>query len=80
MINVKTIKNVDENTWNLFKGLAGMNGLNMGKMFEKMVYEYNEKNKTIWNEILDNEKIITDKEAKIILNSSKKMRKEWGFR
>lgn len=36
--------------------------------------------KTIWNDILNNEKIITNKEAEVILNSSKKMRKEWEFR
>ena len=79
-MDIKTIKGVDDNTWNNFKSLAALNGVNMGKMFEKMVNEYNEKNKKVWDNILNNEKILNDKEANLILNSSKKIRKEMMFR
>jgi len=77
---LKTIKNVDEKTWYKFKTLAVKNRLPMGKLLAHMIDSYELESKRFWKEILDGEKILSDKEADELLEHSKNIRKEYGFR
>lgn len=77
---LKTIKNVDEETWYRFKTLAVKNRINMGKLLEKMIREYESKSDKFWKEVLECDKILSDKEAKELLQNTDKLRKEHGFR
>ena len=52
----------------------------MGKLFEKMVGEYREKSEEFWDDVLKGEKILSDKEAKSMLDTVTKLRKDMGFR
>ena len=80
MAEVKTIKGIDEEVWSEFKSLAAKDSVKMGKLFEKMVVEYKKRSVSFWDDVLNGPKIITDKEAKAIEESLKKIRKEYGFR
>jgi len=80
MSNVKTIKGVSENSWGSFKAIAAQSNVKMGKLFEKMVGEYREKSEEFWDDVLKGEKILSDKEAKSMLDTVTKLRKDMGFR
>ena len=80
MSSVKTIKGVDEEAWSEFKSLAAKDKVKMGRLFEKMVVEYKKKSNEFWDGILKGPRIISDAEAKIMEETVKKIRKEYGFR
>jgi len=77
---LKTIKSVDDGTWNRFKGLAARKGTTMGSLLKSMVDEYERKSDDFWNVILHGEKILSDKEADDIKRIVAGLRKEKGFR
>ncbi len=77
---IKTIKNVDEETWYKFKKLAVKNRIEMGELLNKMIKEYELKSDKFWKDILYSRKILSDKEAEFLLNHTKILRKEPGFR
>lgn len=77
---LKTIKNVDEESWHRFKMLALRHRMAMGQLLQKMIKEYEAKAKMTWKEILEGEKILSDKEAESLLEHTSKLRKEYGFR
>ncbi len=80
MIEVKTIKGIDEETWSEFKSLAAKDNLNLGIFLKNMIKEYEKTSSNFWKNILKGEKILSDKEANDIENSIKLERKEYGFR
>jgi len=80
MTSVKTIKGINEDAWSSFKSIAAKNNMKMGKLFEEMLDRYKQDSKRFWDEILNGEKILSDKEAEDIEKSIKKLRKEKGFR
>ena len=80
MTTVKTIKDIDENTWFEFKSLAAKSRMKTGKFFEKLVEEYKNKTDATWDKILNAGKILSDKEAQDMENFVKKLRNERGFR
>ena len=73
MSSVKTIKGVDEETWSEFKSLAAKDSVKMGKLFEKMVVDYNKKSSEFWADILRGPKIISDAEAEAMEKTLKKI-------
>ena len=77
--NIKTIKDVDDETWNELKFISRRNKMKMGKTLRLMVHNYKNRN-NFWNEILNHEKILMDEEAKAVLKDIKESRKEKGFR
>ena len=79
MKNIKTIKDVDDETWNELKFISRRNKMKMGKTLRLMVHNYKNRN-NFWNEILNHEKILMDEEAKAVLKDIKESRKEKGFR
>lgn len=80
MTAVKTIKDVDDETWSHFKSLASRNNMKMGPFFSTMVRDYESKSRTVWDRILKGEKLLTDREAKEMHKEIKTFRKEYGFR
>lgn len=77
---LKTIKNVDEETWHHFKRLAVTQRSGMGTLLKKMINEYESKSRDAWKAIFEGEKILTDVEAGRLLKETATMRKERGFR
>lgn len=80
MVNVKTIKDVDEETWSEFKSLAARNKLKMGTFFKLIIKEHEKSSQGFWENLLKGEKIFTDKEAEEMKETVKKIRNEYGFR
>jgi len=79
-METKCIKNVDEETWREFKTLAAKNNLKMAVLLRIMIKEFEKNNKKFWNEVLDGEKLMSDKEADEMIKITKEFRKERGFR
>ncbi len=80
MADVKTIKDVDEKTWAEFKSLAARNRLKLGVCFKLLIKEHEKTSKDFWKNLLDGEKIFSDKEAAEMKEVVKKIRNEYGFR
>ena len=80
MESVKTIKGIDEDIWLDFKSLAAKNNLKMPEMFKVVVRDWGKNSSKVWEEILNNEGILSDKEAKDILKTVNSLRKEKGYR
>ena len=80
MTSVKTIKDVDDETWSHFKSLAAKNQMKMGYFFKAIVSDYETRARDVWDDILGGEKTITDREAREMKLEIKKMRKESWFR
>jgi len=80
MATVKTIKDVDEDTWLEFKSIAVRNKMTMGKLFVDMVEEYKKKTKEFWDDILKGPAVISDEEARAMEETISRIRKEYGFR
>jgi hypothetical protein len=79
-METKCIKDIDEETWREFKSLAAKNNLRMAGLLKVMVKEFEKNNTKFWDNILNNKKILTDKEAEDLEKITKKGRKEKGFR
>ncbi|MBI3032710.1 hypothetical protein HYY69_04505 [Candidatus Woesearchaeota archaeon] len=77
---IKTIKDVDEETWYRLRKLSIKNRTPMGKLIHAMVDIYEKKTENVWENILNGEKLISDKEADTMEKKLLKVRKEYGFR
>ena len=80
MPTVKTIKDVDEEAWLEFKSIAARNKMKMGKLFKNMVEEYREKSKSFWDDILKGPPRLSKEEADAMMETARRIRKEYGFR
>jgi len=76
---VRTIKNVDGETWNELKMISKRNKMNIGKTIRLMIHDYRNKN-NFWNKVLNHKRILSDAEAESITEIIKESRKEKGFR
>jgi len=79
-METKCIKCVDEETWKKFKNLAENNKINMSILLRIMVNEFEKSNKKFWDEILNGDKLLNDKEADEMRKITREFRKERGFR
>jgi len=79
-MEVRSIKNVDEETWKKFKELAIKNNLKMSLLLKMMVKQFEKQSGDFWEELFGRGKMLTDSEAEDIENITKKIRKEKGFR
>ena len=80
MVEVKTIKNIDEETWAEFKSLAAKNKVKLGIFFKILLKEYEKNSRLFWNEILNGEKILSDKEAEGMEEVVKELREKRRWR
>lgn len=78
--DVKTIKGVGEDSWNSLKSLAARNGRTMGEMLGQVILDYTDRSEDFWKKVLDGERLLSDREADELLEFTKKLRKERGFR
>jgi len=79
-MEIKCIKDVDEETWRNFRALAIKNKIKMSILLKIMIDEFEKNNKKFWEEILYGEKLMSDKDAEEMSKITKKMRKERIFR
>ena len=79
-MEVKTIKDVNGETWREFKAIAAKNNVRMSSLLKIMIKEFEKNSKDFWNEILNGEKLMSDKEAEEMKILTIKLRKEKGFR
>ena len=77
---VKTIKNVDDETWKILKDLASRRRLKMGSVLKYAIREYAKKPEKNLSSIIPSKPILSNKEAEGMLKMVKKLRKEGGFR
>ena len=80
MANLRTIRNVDDDTWKELKGLSKRYRLPIGRFLSKMIDGYKNKADEQWDRILSSGKILSDKEADEMQKIVVRMRKEYGFR
>jgi hypothetical protein len=79
-MKVKTIKNVDDETWKLMKEAARREKLKMSALLKEMVKEHKSKPSKVWNIILNGKPLLTEREATEMLKTVTKLRKESGYR
>lgn len=79
-MGLKTIKDVDEKTWNEFKSLAAKRGVRMGKLLEHMVDSYVKNSRHKWEMLLNGEKLLSKVEADEMKKIVRELRNEKGFR
>lgn len=79
-MEIKTIRNVDDETWKNFKVLSTKAGVSMAILLKLMVSEFEKINKKFWSSFLSGEKLLTDEEAEDMIKISIGLRKERGFR
>jgi hypothetical protein len=79
-MKVKTIKNVDDETWKLMKEAAKREKLKMGALLKEMISEHKTKPAKAWNIILNGKPLLTEREAIEMLKTVAKLRKESGYR
>ena len=75
-MEVKTIKDVDEETWRKFKAIAVKNNVRMSSLLKLMIKEFEKNSKDFWDEILNGEKLMSDKEAEEMKILTIKLRNE----
>ncbi len=80
MANIRTIRNVDEDTWSELKSLSRRYKLPIGRLLNRVINKYKTKSDSLWDTILNHEKILSDKEAEAMQEFVKKLRNEYGFR
>ena len=77
------IKNVDRDIWKVFREESIKHGVRAGKMFEILVKEYVEKEKSItaWDRIFDRKTpLISTREADVVRRRAKDLRKHFKMR
>ena len=67
VMEAKTIKDIDENTWTTFKSYAAKNNIKLGNFFKTLVEEHKMNTEKFWEEILFGEKIITENNFSLLL-------------
>jgi hypothetical protein len=76
-MKIKTIRDVDEETWTIMKELAERERIKMGTLLKMLVKEYR---KTEVKELIPKKPILSKSEANELKIFVRKLRKELGFR
>jgi predicted DNA-binding ribbon-helix-helix protein len=79
-MRVRTIKNVDDETWKLIRSIARREKLKMGVLLKEMVNEHKTKPSKAWSAILNVKPLLSEREATAMLKTVAKIRKESGYR
>lgn len=79
-MRIKTIKDVDEETWKTLKEMAGRRRLKMGTLLKEITMGYKKRPSDSWDKILHSKTILTKREAEAMLKTVAKLRKESGYR
>lgn len=77
------IKNVNEEDWHFLKVEAARKKVTMGKLFNKLIVEYQQKEQETpikkWNQIFSREPLLTKAEARELHKATEEFRKEFSF-
>jgi hypothetical protein len=76
-MKVRTIRDVDEETWRIMKRLAEKKKIKMGLLLKMLVKEYE---KIEAKELAPKKPILSEREAIELESFLKEIRKEYGFR
>lgn len=79
-MKTKTIKNVDERTWEILKRLAKKKKVKMGTLLRHMASEYKKLESVDLKKLVPERPILSDEEAELLQNTVKDIRSEYGFR
>ena len=79
-MKTKTIKNVDERTWEILKRLAKKKKVKMGTLLRHMASEYKKLESMDLKKLVPERPILSDEEAELLQNTVKHIRSEYGFR
>jgi len=79
-VKTRTIKNVDEKTWEILKRLAKKKKVKMGTLLRYIASEYKKLESLDLKEFVPERPIISAKEAEELENAVKDIRTEYGFR
>jgi len=79
-MKIRTIKDVDEETWKIFKEIASRRRLKMGSLLSEIARDYKRRPSESWNKILNAKPLLTKREAENILKTLARIRKESGYR
>ena len=77
---LKTIKNVDDETWHRFKVLSVKNHIPMGKLLKKMIANYESESQEFWKTVLSGEQILSSEDIKEMKKDIAWIREEKGYR
>ncbi|MEM2760969.1 MAG: hypothetical protein QXU32_13170 [Nitrososphaerales archaeon] len=79
-MGTKTIKDVDEKTWEILKEMAKKKKVKMGTLLRYMVNRYKRLESVELKQFVLKEPIISTEEAEELEKAVKVIRKEYGFR
>ncbi len=79
-MKTRTIKDVDEETWKVFKQMASGRRLKMGTLLKEIAVEYKKSPSDSWKKILNPKPLLTEKEARAMLRTVVTIRSESGYR
>jgi len=79
-MKIRTIKNVDDETWKQLKEMARRRRLKMGALLKEIAMEYKKRPSDSWNNILNVRPILAKEQAEAMLKMVVKIRKESGYR
>ena len=79
-MKTKTIKNVDERTWEILKRLAKKKKVKMGTLLRHMTSEYKKLESIDLKKLVPERPILSGEEAEQLQNAVKDIRSEYGFR
>lgn len=79
-MTTKTIKNVDERTWEILKKLAKKKKVKMGTLLRHMTSEYKKLESIDLKKLVPEKPILSSEEAEELESIAKAVRKEYGFR
>jgi len=77
---IKTIKDIDEETWTKFRTIAVKQRLKTAQLFKRMVELHENSADAVWEKILHHEPLLTQAEATVWKKRVAQGRKEYGFR
>ena len=79
-MEIRSIKDVDEETWKEFKALAAKNNLKMSLLLRMMINNFDKDSRDFWKNVLNRKKNLTEEEADKMMRITIESRKEKGFR
>jgi len=77
---LKTIKNVDDETWHRFKVLSIKNRIPMGNLLKKMIASYESESEQFWKTVLSGKQILSGEDIKEMKKDIAWIREEYGYR
>lgn len=76
------IKNIDEKRWHFIKIQAAKERKTIGELFNAIIYEYENKEKTdknVWEQVLSRKQSLTEKQAEDMKKAIMCFKKSYGF-